>query len=155
MNAPLDGFQQEAPSFETLGSFLKRERELRALSLEELSSTTRIPLAALRKIEDDSFEDLPGAVFTRGFIRAYAKALGLDPDPLLVRLDRKQPREPVELVAKGTTPRQSRRFGIAIAVVVLLILFTLALSIVLRPRHRDVPIELSQTSAQHDLFDRA
>ncbi len=30
MNAPLDGFQQEAPSFETLGSFLKRERELRA-----------------------------------------------------------------------------------------------------------------------------
>ena len=147
MNAPLDGFQQEAPSFETLGSLLKRERELRALSLEELSSTTRIPLAALRKIEDDSFEDLPGAVFTRGFVRAYAKALGMDPQPLLVRLDRKQPREPVELVAKGSAPPRSRRFGIAIAVVVLLILFTLALSIVLRPRHRDVPVELSRVGA--------
>lgn len=150
MNAPLDGFQQEAPSFETLGSFLKRERELRALSLEELSSTTRIPLKALRKIEDDSFEDLPGAVFTRGFIRSYAKALGIDPGPLLARFDHKQPREPVELAPKGTAPRRSRRFGIAIAVVVLLILFTLALSIVLRPRHRDVPIELSQSAPTVD-----
>ena len=43
---------------------------------------------------------------------------------------------------------QRRRFGIALALVILLILFTLALSIVLRPRHRDAPIELSRVEMQ-------
>ena len=49
---------------------------------------------------------------------------------------------PVQAAREG----QSRRFGVAIALVLLLILFTLALSIVLKPRGRDMPPELSQTT---------
>ncbi|MEM9068126.1 MAG: helix-turn-helix domain-containing protein [Myxococcota bacterium] len=153
MNAPLDGFAQEPASFETLGGFLRRERELRAVSLEEIALTTRIPLRALRHIEDDQFDELPGAVFTRGFLQAYARALGLDPSPLIARFDFKRPTNNAPaFVAKGATPERGRRFGVAIAVVVLLILFTLALSIVLRPRHRDVPVELSHQATPTDVF---
>jgi len=145
VNAPLDGWSQEPASFETLGEFLRRERELRSISLEEIARTTRIPLRTLRCIEQDEFDHLPGRVFTRGFLQAYAQALDLDPAPLLQRFDRKRPATDDELALeiRGGAPERGRRFGIAIAVVVLLILFTLALSIVLRPRHRRAPVELS------------
>ena len=147
MNAPLGGFDQyDSPTFEgTLGEFLRRERELRALSLEEISLTTRIPLRTLRAIEEDRFDELPGDVFIRGFLGAYARILEIDPQPLLSRYEEQfpQPSTPAFLMKSGSTPDRGRRFGIAIAVVVLLILFTLALSIVLRPRYREAPIELS------------
>ncbi len=116
------------------------------MSIEEIAQTTRIPLRLLRLVEDDQFDELPGEVFARGYIKSYARTLGLDPKPLVRKLDETtadREREPAPLPAVQT-PERGRRFGIAIALVVLLILFTLALSIVLRPRHRDVPVELSQ-----------
>ncbi len=151
MNAPLDGWSQEPASFETLGEFLRRERELRAISLEEVARTTRIPLQTLRRIESNEFDLLPSRVFVRGFLQAYAQTLGLDPGPLLRRFDLKRPNtdDEVALEIRGSTPERGRRFGIAIAVVVLLVLFTLALSIVLRPRHRRAPVELSQATPTH------
>ncbi|MFW6051197.1 MAG: helix-turn-helix domain-containing protein [Myxococcota bacterium] len=135
----------DAPSESTsIGSFLRREREVRQLSLEELAQTTRIPLRQLRLLEQDRFDELPGEVFARGFIKSYARALGVDDRPLLERFDRgrSEADAPAPITAI-TPPERGRRFGIAIALVVLLILFTLALSIVLRPRHRDTPVELS------------
>lgn len=132
---------------ESIGTILRRERELRHMSIEEIAQTTRIPLRLLRLLEDDQFDDLPGEVFARGYIKSYARTLGLEAKPLIRRLDEttadREEREPTPLAAVQT-PERGRRFGIAIALVVLLILFTLALSIVLRPRHRDVPVELSQ-----------
>lgn len=132
---------------ESIGSVLRRERELRQMSIEEVAQTTRIPLRLLRLVEDDQFDELPGEVFARGYIKSYARTLGVDPRPLIRRLDETtadREREPTPLPTVQT-PERGRRFGIAIALVVLLILFTLALSIVLRPRHRDVPVELSRS----------
>ena len=130
---------------ESIGRYLKNERELRHVSLEELSQTTRIPMKMLRNIEDDRFDDLPGEVFARGFLRSYARTLGVDDARVLERYEAH--RCPVEITAAPITaitpPERGRRFGVAIALVILLILFTLALSIVLRPRHRDTPVELS------------
>src|SRR5512139_3788788 len=129
---------------ESIGRYLHAERELRHLSLEELSQTTRIPLKMLQHLEADRYEALPGDVFVRGFIKSYARALGLEPEPLLERHGRFVPGEgaPAPITAV-TAPERGRRYGIAFAVVILLILFTLALSIVLQPRRRDTPIELS------------
>lgn len=131
----------------SVGTVLHRERELRHISLEEVSQSTRIPLRTLQHIEADEFDELPGEVFVRGFVKAYARTLGLDPDPLIARLaggDLGPTPAPISSIIDA--PERGRRFGIAIAVVILLILFTLALSIVLRPRHRDRPIELSQAA---------
>lgn len=129
---------------ESVGHLLRRERKLRQVSLEEVAQSTRIPFKTLQYIEADQFDELPGEVFVRGFVKAYARALGLDPDPLIARLsEAEQGPTPAPISSLITAPERGRRFGIAIAVVILLILFTLALSIVLRPRHRDRPIELS------------
>ncbi len=136
----------EQRTMESIGRHLRREREVRHISLEELSQTTRIPIKMLRRIEDDRFEELPGEVFARGFLKSYARALGVSSDEVLGRYDSARAPEPEIAPAPITAitpPERGRRFGIAIALVILLILFTLALSIVLRPRHRDTPIELS------------
>ncbi|MBZ5642167.1 MAG: helix-turn-helix domain-containing protein [Acidobacteriia bacterium] len=60
------------------GENLKRERELRGVSLEEISTATRIATRFLRAIENEQWEQLPGGVFNRGFVRAVARFLGLD-----------------------------------------------------------------------------
>jgi cytoskeletal protein RodZ len=132
---------------ESIGHYLRTERELRQLSLEELAQTTRIPLKSLQLLEDDRLDGLPGDVFVRGFVRSYAKAVGLPSEDVLRRYEEssrpsRNPTAPaLPLVGPGD---RGRRFGLAIALVILLILFTLALSIVLRPRHRDAPVELSR-----------
>lgn len=131
---------------DSIGAYLRRERELRQISLEELGQITRIPLRMLQRIEEDSFDELPGEVFARGFLRSYARALGLDAEKVLASYAEGRKVEapaPVPLLAAIQTPERGRRFGIAIALVILLILFTLALSIVLNARHRNRPLELS------------
>jgi cytoskeletal protein RodZ len=63
---------------DTFGESLKREREMRGVSLEEVSAATRIATRFLRAIEDEKWDQLPGGVFNRGFVRAVARYLGLD-----------------------------------------------------------------------------
>jgi len=62
------------------GEKLRRQRELRGLSLEAISTTTKIGTRMLRAIEDEHFDQLPGGVFNKGFVRAYARQVGLDED---------------------------------------------------------------------------
>ena len=62
----------------SIGQELKRERELRGVSLKEIADTTKINLRFLRALEEDRFDMLPEQFFTRGIIRTYAKYLGLD-----------------------------------------------------------------------------
>jgi cytoskeleton protein RodZ len=62
----------------TFGESLKRERELRGVTLDEISSSTRIATRFLKAIESEQWDQLPGGVFNRGFVRAVARYLGLD-----------------------------------------------------------------------------
>lgn len=135
------------PRTESIGTFLRRTREGQSISVGEISRATRIPVQAIERMEADHFDDLPGEVFTRGFLKAYAAAVGLSPDEVLARYTAARRVVSVEPlpVATPVTRSGSRRFGVAIAFVLLLVLFTLALSIVLRPRGHDRPQELSAT----------
>jgi cytoskeletal protein RodZ len=60
------------------GEKFRKAREKKELSLDDVSNVTKINARMLRAIEEEHFEDLPGGVFNKGFIRAYAKHLGLD-----------------------------------------------------------------------------
>ena len=62
----------------TLGEELKRRREEQGKSLTAISETTRIVTRFLKAIEEDNFSVLPGGIFTRSFIRAYAREVGMD-----------------------------------------------------------------------------
>jgi cytoskeletal protein RodZ len=136
---------------ESIGQYLKRHREERAMSVEEVSRATRIPVGNLERLENDHFDDLSGEVFVRGFLKAYARAVAIPVDDVLARYtsSRRVAWVTPLPMTSSIQKTQGRRFGVAIAFVVLLILFTLALSIVLKPRGRDVPTELS--SREHAL----
>jgi len=134
----------ERAAMSTLGSYLKRERETRQITIAELAQATRIPVRILEQLESDDHHELPADVFVRGFLRSYARVLGVDEQHVLARYGGRETPEPPPALPDTYTPESGRRFGIAIALFILLILFTLALSIVLRPRHRDTPLELSR-----------
>ncbi len=68
---------------ESFGEALKRERETRGISLREIAVATKINIRFLEALEQDRFDTLPGGIFNRGFIRAYASFVGLDAGALL------------------------------------------------------------------------
>src|SRR5262245_52991012 len=71
----------------TFGVRLKRERELREVSLEEVSKATRISERFLEALENEDWESLPGGVFGHGFVRSIARYLGLSEEALLGEYD--------------------------------------------------------------------
>lgn len=60
------------------GERLQREREMRGITLEEIAKATRIGTRSLRALEQEEFGKLPGGIFNKGFVRAYARYLGID-----------------------------------------------------------------------------
>lgn len=66
-----------------IGIELKRERELRGITLQEISDTTKINLRYLRDLEEDRLDNLPGSFFIKGIIRSFAKYIGLDENTIL------------------------------------------------------------------------
>jgi len=62
----------------SFGERLKKEREKRGMTLEEVSAATKIGVRSLKALEQEKFDLLPGGIFNRGFVRSYAKHLGLD-----------------------------------------------------------------------------
>jgi cytoskeleton protein RodZ len=62
------------------GRQLKEAREQRGVSLRQIATTTKISMAALEALERNDFSRLPGGIFSRAFVRAYAIQVGLDPE---------------------------------------------------------------------------
>ena len=62
------------------GTFLRRAREQRGVSLQDLAVTTKISARVLEALERNDPSKLPGGIFSRAFVRAYAREVGLDPE---------------------------------------------------------------------------
>src|SRR5262245_28238438 len=109
------------------GSTFKARREAKGLSLEQIATETRINTRFLQAIENDDFQVLPGGIFSRGFVRAYAEVLGMDPDKAVSDFERvSNYHEPVVLEGlRVSTPQPSKRnlmlYPIAAGVLVLVI----------------------------------
>jgi cytoskeletal protein RodZ len=69
----------------TIGSELQQAREQRGLTLVQISERTKIRVPVLRAIERDDFKQLPGGVISRGFVRLFAREVGLDADEIAAR----------------------------------------------------------------------
>jgi cytoskeletal protein RodZ len=65
------------------GEHLKREREMRGVSLDEICAATRISTRFLEALETEAWDRLPGGVFNRGFVRAVSRFLGLDEEGMV------------------------------------------------------------------------
>jgi len=109
------------------GERLKRERELREISLEELSKSTRISSRFLDALENEDWEKLPGGVFGHGFVRAIARYLGLDEEALLAEYDlaRADKLPPSPAKPEERIPSPPRWIPAALVLAVLLLLIAL------------------------------
>ncbi len=86
------------PSF---GEKLKQEREKRKITLEQISDSTKIGTRMLRALEEDKFNQLPGGIFNKGFVRAYSRCVGLDEDQTVAEY----------LLASGDAPPPKTEIG--------------------------------------------
>ena len=67
---------------ETIGKYLKRVRETCGYSLEDVAGITRINLRYLEAIEEDDFAKIPGETFSHGFIRSFARCIGISDEDI-------------------------------------------------------------------------
>src|SRR5947208_3363550 len=77
--------QQRYSELASFGEELRREREIRGISLKEIADATKVSKRFLEAIERNDHRTLPAPVFTRGFVREYAKYLGLSTDEIVNR----------------------------------------------------------------------
>jgi cytoskeleton protein RodZ len=96
------------------GDKLKKQREKRGITLDDVALTTKIGTRFLRALEEEHFEQLPGGIFNRGFVRAYARCVGVDEDQAvadyLVASGEAAPKkaeipEPAPVAAPKTAPK--------------------------------------------------
>ncbi|HET8797146.1 MAG TPA: RodZ domain-containing protein [Thermoanaerobaculia bacterium] len=114
------GLPSELASF---GEDLRREREIRGISLKEISDATKISKRFLEALERNDHRTLPAPVFTRGFVREYARYVGLNADEMVSRYnfaaskdDRIEKPPPIEKYAavppRDITPKPQPKRGI-------------------------------------------
>src|SRR5947207_12894985 len=103
----------------TFGEELKREREIRGISLKEISDDTKISKRFLEALERNDHKTLPAPVFTRGFVRQYARYLGLNAEEMVNRYnyaaagdDRIEKSAHLERLVTPVTPEPPPRKGI-------------------------------------------
>ncbi len=94
-----------------LGEFLRAARERAGLTLQQVSSTTKIPQRHLDAIEHGDISVVPKGPYRRGEVRAFAQAVGLDQNVALAQLDEALPEapreEPVPVPVEPIEPRSS------------------------------------------------
>jgi transcriptional regulator with XRE-family HTH domain len=133
------------------GAFLRQARERRQLSLADVANKTKVSPVALRQLETGTLDDLPAEVFVRGFIRAYAKAIGIpDAEPMGMFEQAVADRRHAGRIAlaspglgvvgdhpeaalgdeEGASPR--RGIGLAVFVIIVLLIATITLSLFMR-----------------------
>src|SRR5438309_4393744 len=83
---------------ESLGARLRQRREREQIALATISEQTKIKLSLLEALERDDVSHWPTGIFRRAFVRAYAHAIGLEPDVVLREFLERHP-DPVEVVA--------------------------------------------------------
>jgi hypothetical protein len=138
------------------GSFLREAREARNIGLERVSRVIKIPESSLRLLEAGKLEELPPEVFVRGYIRSYARAIGVDEQEPLRLFDEMLRARQADREAELSAPQPlatltdvvsrphpaphddddhivSRRgYGLAVFVVIVLLIATITLSYLLR-----------------------
>jgi cytoskeletal protein RodZ len=110
---------------ESIGEFFKQVRETKGLTIEEVASKTRIRTDFVKALEDGNFAKLPDQVFARGFVRSYARSLGLDEEDAIHRFvqsagayyDKQDERERLKVrQAEEERKRQANRKAVAVAI---------------------------------------
>lgn len=144
---------------ESVGEFFRQVRETKGLTVEEVASKTRIRSDFVKALEDGNFAKLPDQVFARGFVRSYARSLGLDEDDAIHRFaesagsfyEKQGERERLrQRQIEEDRRRRANRKAVAIAILaaVLTLIFLLSReqsSVMVRRPASDAPLPVKKT----------
>lgn len=143
---------------ESIGEFFRQVRETKGLTVDEVASKTRIRTDFVKALEEGNFAKLPDQVFARGFVRSYARSLGLDEEDAIHRFiqsagafyDKQDERERLKVrQAEEERKRQANRKAVAVAIgiAILTLVFLLSReqsSLLVRRASSDAPVPLSK-----------
>jgi len=158
---PSRPFPWEAGSTEvgSFGDWLRRQREMREISLRDIADRTKISLRYLEAMEADRFDLLPAPIFAKGFLREYARYVGLSPDDVVnhylsVHHPEELPGDPKEdtkvrsrpkPVDPGQPPvRRSWSYGLVLGLAGLVLLVLVAIAAHFADRRHEEPATAAQ-----------
>lgn len=146
----------------SFGDKLKREREMRGVTLDEIAESTKIARRHLEALETEDFASLPGGVFNKGFVRAYAHFIGIDEDEAVADYaavshevqppDDQFPLEVHEKPNRELNPRKSQMPIVAAAAVLLIVM---AGAFVWRKHHGHEGVLPAVAASSGDTSDQA
>lgn len=122
---------------ESIGEFFKQVRETKGLTVDEVASKTRIRTDFVKALEEGNFAKLPDQVFARGFVRSYARSLGLDEEDAIHRFtqsagafyEKQDERERLRVrQAEEERKRQANRKAVAVAIGIAILTLVFLLS---------------------------
>jgi len=93
-------------AFDTPGQILRAQREKQGLSSQEIANRTHLDIKIVESIELDSDEGMPAATYVRGYLRSYAKIVGVDPDHIITLYNSDSPQPPPEILPEVKQPSQ-------------------------------------------------
>ncbi len=147
---------------ESIGEFFKQVRETKGLTIEEVASKTRIRTDFVKALEEGNFAKLPDQVFARGFVRSYARSLGLDEEDAIHRFiqsagafyEKQDERERLKVrQVQEERKRQANRKAVAIAIGIAVFTLVFLLSreqsslLVRRPASEPQPVTAKKAPA--------
>ena len=144
-----DGEREDAPMAEhqpsvdygvDIGSALRAAREFRGLNLQDVADATRIRQGYIEALEDLRLDELPSRPFTIGYVKSYAKLLGLDGDAAVARfkLDVPDDSEPLRAPV-GVRHERDPRLGLILALGVLIVAAIVLWNVAQRAIAKDAP----------------
>ena len=122
---------------DSIGDFFKQVRETKGLTVDEVASKTRIRTDFVKALEEGNFAKLPDQVFARGFVRSYARSLGLDEEDAIHRFiqsagafyEKQDERERLKVrQAEEERKRQANRKAVAVAIGIAILTLVILLS---------------------------
>src|SRR4029079_6576408 len=122
---------------DSIGDFFKQVRETKGLTVEEVASKTRIPTDFVKALEEGNFAELPDQVFARGFVRSYARSLGMDEEDAIHRFiqaagdiyEKEDERERLKVrQAEEERKRRANRKAVAVAIGIAILTLVILLS---------------------------
>src|SRR5690348_37429 len=146
----------------SFGDKLKREREMRGVTLDEIAESTKIARRHLEALETEDFASLPGGVFNKGFVRAYARFIGIDEDEAVadyaaVSHEEAPPEDqfPLEVHEKPNRELNPRTSQLPIVAAAAVLLIVMAGAFVWRKHHGHGGVLPAVAASSDDTSDHA
>lgn len=107
-----------APSVAEFGRWLRQERELRGLSVDEVARLTRLTAGVVEGLESGEPSRMPPHGYVYGYLRTYAGAVGLDADDVVLRWQEVEATEPASPRKRAGTDWRPVLVGIGVAIAI-------------------------------------